>query len=167
MNNSEHNPTQEEQKKQAQASPLKEPQPDTEHNSPAKVNEASHNESHQKGQMSPEHQHDNSTLPHSVSLDVHNDNGMDSTVDTDGKVWDIVHGTTPDNTINNNASLSDSTDTPAHGLAGIDSRVGGNEPLINASYDYKGTTEHFDAEQPEKHFPLDHAKVEHVIILKS
>jgi len=73
------------------------------------------------------------------NLDVVNAGTMDSSVDTDGKSSDARRDLPAwrDNVVGSNASLDDSVDTPAEGLAGIDSRAAGNRPQIAAGIDYQ------------------------------
>jgi hypothetical protein len=67
-----------------------------------------------------------------VSLDTANSASTDNTVDTDGKGLEAKRGLSPwhDNVISSNATLENNVRAPATGLGGIDSRVGGNLPLI-------------------------------------
>jgi len=73
------------------------------------------------------------------NLDVMNSGTMDSTVDTDGKTSDARRDLplSRDNVVGSNASLDDSIETPAEGLAGIDSRPAGNRPQIAVGSDYQ------------------------------
>jgi hypothetical protein len=81
------------------------------------------------------------------SIDTLNDGSLDSTVDTDGKAQEARRDLPilRDHVISSNASLDDSVDTPDEGLAGIESRPGGNAPLIvpDAGYavEYVGSRE--------------------------
>jgi hypothetical protein len=74
----------------------------------------------------------------SHNLDVVNAATMDSSVDTDGKSSDARRDLplNRDNVVGSNASLDDSIEAPAEGLAGIDSR-GGNLPLIDPGSDHQ------------------------------
>lgn len=78
-------------------------------------------------------------------VDVDNDVGSDSTVDTDGKARDArrqAEGAAPgtgggldrlnDNEVVSNATLSNAVATPPSGLAGIDSRPYGARPQVLA-----------------------------------
>ncbi|HEY3597423.1 MAG TPA: DUF3005 domain-containing protein [Paraburkholderia sp.] len=70
-----------------------------------------------------------------LSAELHNDRTHDSTVDTDGKnreaarlAGDGVIG--PDEVTTSNATLDNSVPEAADGLAGFDSRAGGNHLLL-------------------------------------
>ncbi|WDR88187.1 DUF3005 domain-containing protein [Burkholderia ambifaria] len=67
-----------------------------------------------------------------VTLDNANMARTDNTVDVDGKGQEAAAGATEwhDNVIYSNASLDDAVVTPDEGLGGIESRPGGNVPLI-------------------------------------
>ncbi|WP_306715604.1 DUF3005 domain-containing protein [Burkholderia dolosa] len=67
-----------------------------------------------------------------VTIDNANMAATDNTVDVDGKGMEARTGATEwhDNVIYSNASLDESVRTPAAGLGGIESRPGGNAPLI-------------------------------------
>ena len=67
-----------------------------------------------------------------VTLDNANMAMTDNTVDVDGKGLEAAAGATEwhDNVIYSNASLDDAVMTPDEGLGGIESRPGGNVPLI-------------------------------------
>ncbi|KVH29811.1 DUF3005 domain-containing protein [Burkholderia cepacia] len=67
-----------------------------------------------------------------VTLDNANMAMTDNTVDVDGKGMEARTGASElqDNVIYSNASLDDAVDTPDEGLGGIESRPGGNMPLI-------------------------------------
>ena len=69
------------------------------------------------------------------SAELHNDHTHDSTVDTDGKNLEAArlagHSPIgPDEVTTTNATLINSVPEARDGLAGFDSRVGGNRPLL-------------------------------------
>jgi hypothetical protein len=70
-----------------------------------------------------------------LSMEMHNDRTHDSTVDTDGKNREAArlagYGTIgPDEVTTSNATLDNSVPEADDGLAGFDSRVGGNGVLL-------------------------------------
>jgi hypothetical protein len=67
-----------------------------------------------------------------VSVDAANTAASDNTVDTDGKSLEAARGLSPwhDNVVSSNATLENNVPAPASGLGGIDSRTGGNLPVI-------------------------------------
>ncbi|WP_035476035.1 DUF3005 domain-containing protein [Burkholderia sp. WSM2230] len=80
-----------------------------------------------------------------VSVDTANTASMDNTVDTDGKNLEARKDESAwhDNVISSNATLENHVPAPAAGLGGIDSRAGGNLPLVAArdgwQVTYRGT----------------------------
>jgi hypothetical protein len=67
-----------------------------------------------------------------VSVDAANTASTDNTVDTDGKSLEAAkeQSSWHDNVISSNATLENNVPAPAAGLGGIDSRPGGNFPLV-------------------------------------
>jgi hypothetical protein len=70
-----------------------------------------------------------------LSMEMHNDRSHDSTVDTDGKNREAArlagHGVIgPDEVTTSNATLDNSLPEAEDGLAGFDSRLGGNHLLL-------------------------------------
>ncbi|MGF6372841.1 DUF3005 domain-containing protein [Paraburkholderia sp. MM5482-R1] len=87
------------------------------------------------------------------STDLHNDRTHDSTVDTDGKNREAArlagHGAiSPDAVTTSNATLDNSVPESLDGMAGFDSRVGGNHLLLALEPGYsvidKGMAEPLD-----------------------
>jgi len=80
-----------------------------------------------------------------VSVDTANTAGTDNTVDTDAKNLEARKNASlwHDNVISSNATLENHVPAPAAGLGGIDSREGGNLPLVAARdgwrVTYRGT----------------------------
>jgi hypothetical protein len=119
-------------------------------------------------------------LPEDVyppGIDVDNDKSSDSTLDTDGKDHDAKRlGRMDDSEVVSNASADNAIPTPPSGLAGVDSRRGGNRPAIlaerGASVTYKGFVEDTGLyatagdgddeevlEKHQEHLPPNHARV--------
>jgi hypothetical protein len=112
-----------------------------------------------------------------AGIDVDNDYSSDSTVDTDGKDHDAKRlGRLEDSEVVSNATLANSTPTPPQGLAGIDSRHGGNSPGVLAEDGkqvvvlgatesvrlYETAGDESDATEVRKekeHLPPNHARV--------
>ena len=70
-----------------------------------------------------------------LSAEIHNDRTHDSTVDTDGKNLEAARiaghsAIGPDEVTTTDAALDNSVPEARDGLAGFDSRVGGNHPLL-------------------------------------
>ncbi|CAI8695217.1 DUF3005 domain-containing protein [Burkholderia cepacia] len=89
--------------------------------------------------------------PHSVELD--NDDTHDSTVDTDGKnreAWLLAGGgpISPDQVTGSNASLVNAMPEAGDGLAGFDSRTGGNHPAFALRAGYVVIEKGFAAPSP-------------------
>jgi len=77
-----------------------------------------------------------------LSAEWHNDSTHDSTVDTDGKNWEAVRlanggPISPDGITTSNATLDNSVPEASDGLAGFDSRVGGNGLLLAVRPEYE------------------------------
>ncbi|EEA00774.1 conserved hypothetical protein [Burkholderia sp. H160] len=69
------------------------------------------------------------------TTDLHNDRTHDSTVDTDGKNYEAARlagrgAISPDEITTSNATLENSVPESLDGMAGFDSRVGGNHLLL-------------------------------------
>ncbi|MFT4069267.1 DUF3005 domain-containing protein [Paraburkholderia sp.] len=69
------------------------------------------------------------------TTDLHNDRTHDSTVDTDGKNHEAARiaghsPISPDEIVTSNATLTNSVPESRDGMAGFDSRVGGNHLLL-------------------------------------
>lgn len=149
------NPPRDEQHSQAAQSPAKEPANETATIRPAEAKKAS---SMRDGPVQPNPAVTNQEVlaGHSPftperrpaaslaqvrprDLGVSNDVSMDSTVDTDGKDSEARRDLPilRDHVISSNASLDDSVATPDLGLGGIESRPGGNMPLIAAAPGYR------------------------------
>lgn len=143
-------PNQVKQKKQIAASPLKEPQHDTEHNAPAIIEKASEDIMHQRRKI-PEIEQKiiENNLNQTRSIELHNDATMDSTVDTDGKIWDIEYRHTSDNTIYSNASLENAIITSPEGLAGFNSQP---EIALPSNFEFQGI-EPIDKKYGKSHLP--------------
>ncbi|CAB3806594.1 DUF3005 domain-containing protein [Pararobbsia alpina] len=69
-----------------------------------------------------------------VSVDVANTGSTDNTVDTDGKALEAKRNLPAwhDNVLTSNATVENNVPAPATGLGGVDSRAGGNLPLVAA-----------------------------------
>ena len=111
-----------------------------------------------------------------AGIDVDNDYSSDSTVDTDGKDHDAKRlGRLEDSEVVSNATEANSTPTPPEGLAGIDSRHGGDSPGVLAEdgkqvvdlgitdsvrlYETAGDESDATQERKEKeHLPPNHAR---------
>lgn len=150
MSQSEFNPPRQEQKEQARQSPLKQLETETAHTNPAHVAQGA--KAHQDGpnpsqgrsehsasdgdEIRPDRGARTTSFPEDVrpsGIDVNNDDTSDSTVDTDGKDHDAKRlGRLEDSEVVSNATLENSVLTPPEGLAGIDSRRGGNLPPVQA-----------------------------------
>ena len=112
-----------------------------------------------------------------AGIDVDNDYSSDSTVDTDGKDHDAKRlGRLEDSEVVSNATSANATPTPPEGLAGIDSRKGGNSPGVLAEdgkhvvdlgntesvrlYETAGDgSEATEERKEEEHLPPNHARV--------
>jgi len=152
MQNAEDNPTQKQQNEMAAKSPVHTPAAGTA--SPDAHTQAKEfGSSSNAGAAEPTRRNDNAqNLPpidldaltadspdpvhrassRTVSVDAANTASTDNTVDTDGKGLEAKRGLSPwhDNVISSNATLENNVPAPAMGLGGIDSRAGGNMPLI-------------------------------------
>ncbi|AOK18492.1 hypothetical protein WT26_20820 [Burkholderia cepacia] len=125
-----------------------------------------------------------STHPRSIELD--NDDTHDSTVDTDGKNREaarLARGEpmSPDQITTSNASLDNAMPESADGLAGYDSRPGGNHLALALREGYVMIEKGFDAPQPldeevvspvrrmrgREHWPGHARRPERVIELKT
>jgi len=93
------------------------------------------------------------------STDLHNDRTHDSTVDTDGKNLEAARiaghsAISPDEIITSNATLANSVPEALDGMAGFDSRPGGNHLLLALEPGYavidKGMAE------PQAAYSADH-----------
>ncbi|MBW0451122.1 DUF3005 domain-containing protein [bacterium M00.F.Ca.ET.228.01.1.1] len=165
MQNAEQNPTQKQQNEMAAKSPAHTPAAGTaspDAHTQAKEFASSGN----AGSAEPSARKDNATnLPpidldaitsdspdplqrarsRTVSVDTANTASMDNTVDTDGKNLEARKDESAwhDNVISSNATLENSVPAPATGLGGIESRAGGNLPLVAArdgwQVTYRGT----------------------------
>lgn len=147
MSNLESNPPREVQEEQARQSPVKRPETETSDLSPSEVAHADQpgnkNRSGQpdaQGDTDRPYGHE-TEHPDGVSseiedvtprsVDTANDDLSDDTVDTDGKARDaMLRRPGEDQYVSSNATLENAVPTPAVGLAGIDSRPGGNVPAI-------------------------------------
>lgn len=98
------------------------------------------------------------TVSRGLSTELHNDRTHDSTVDTDGKNREAArlagHGTiSPDEVTQTDATLDNSVPEARDGLAGFDSRTGGNHLLLAVAPGYavidRGMVE------PEPQHPFD------------
>ena len=152
MQNAEQNPTQKQQNEMAAKSPAQTPATGTA--SPdARTQAKEFGSSSNAGSAEPTPRKSNaSNLPpidldavtadspdplhraksRTVSVDTANTAGTDNTVDTDAKNLEARKNASlwHDNVISSNASLDDAVITPDEGLGGIESRPGGNVPLI-------------------------------------
>jgi hypothetical protein len=125
------------------------------------------------------------------TTDLHNERTHDSTVDTDGKNHEAARiaghsPISPDEIINSNATLTNSVPEALDGMAGFDSRVGGNHLLLALTPGYavidKGMAEpqgvysadhQFDDPRPASlrrdrgriHYALNHLRPARVIEL--
>lgn len=188
MTTNESNESRKEQKEQAHQSPLKKPETETAHADQADVGAAA--QGHNPGSKPSPHTdagpdgaavetppRKKAMLPEDVrprGIDVDNDNSSDSTVDTDGKDHDAKRlGRLEDSEVISNASSDNEVPTPAEGLAGIDSRPGGNRPAIQTQDGrsvviddgvdeqrdrYIGTGEQGAVEADEEHLPVNHTQ---------
>ncbi|AYZ63367.1 DUF3005 domain-containing protein [Burkholderia multivorans] len=90
---------------------------------------------------------------HPRSIELYNDDAHDSTVDTDGKNREaarLARGEpmSPDQITTSNASLDNAMPESGDGLAGYDSRPGGNHPALALRAGYVMIEKGFDAPQP-------------------
>lgn len=94
------------------------------------------------------------TLPsHPRSAELYNDDTCDSTVDTDGKNREAARlalgdRISPDQVTTSNASLDNAVPESSDGLAGFDSRPGGNHPALALRPGYVMIEKGFDAPIP-------------------
>ncbi|MGI4861443.1 MAG: DUF3005 domain-containing protein [Janthinobacterium lividum] len=150
MSTSESNVPRKEQEEQARQSPMKRPETETAQAQPEDIGHAARDDAGRsapddasRGQSAygheTEHPRNRAQLPEDVhprGIDVDNDDATDSTVDTDGKDRDAKRvARMEDSEVVSNASLGNATlgnavEAPVTGLAGIDSRPGGNRPAI-------------------------------------
>lgn len=156
MSSTESNPPRREQEEQAQNSPLKTPQTETAHVGHAEAADAAGNQQHRtpessQGEVSsdppyaretaggtgaedqaqggPRVKHLHDARPRGA--DLANDHSLDNTVDTDGKNRDALKPDQGgDQQVTSNATPENHVITPSFGLAGIDSRPGGNRPAV-------------------------------------
>lgn len=90
---------------------------------------------------------------HPRSNELYNDDTHDSTVDTDGKNREaarIARGDpiSPDQVTTSNATLDNAVPESPDGLAGFDSRPGGNHPALALRDGYVMIEKGFDAPMP-------------------
>ncbi|CAN0627649.1 conserved protein of unknown function [Burkholderia multivorans] len=95
---------------------------------------------------------DQMRTPHPRSVELYNDDTHDSTVDTDGKNREAARvargaGISPDQVTTSNASLVNAVPEASDGLAGFDSRAGGNHPALALREGYEVIEKGFDAPQ--------------------
>ena len=103
-----------------------------------------------------------------VSTDVHNDEGMDSTVDTDAKNFDAEHRLPNQiGSVQTNACEGDNIPDafPELNLAGGDSRLGGNKPMVALRDGCRLVMGHFEApvgersmDQSDGFTPMNHVR---------
>ncbi|WP_027802591.1 DUF3005 domain-containing protein [Paraburkholderia dilworthii] len=141
MQNAEQNPSQNQQNEMAAKSPAHTPATGTA--SPdARTQAKEFGSSPNAGAAEPTGRTNNLTVDspdpvqrassRTVSVDAANTASTDNTVDTDGKSLEAKRGLSSwhDNVISSNATLENNVPAPATGLGGIDSRAGGNLPMI-------------------------------------
>jgi hypothetical protein len=202
MSDAEEKPHREAQKEQIRQSPMKKPETETAHAHPSDVRRAtdagdwsgpgaaerSLDDASQEDHSAPDtarHVRNRAMLPedvHARGVDVNNDDTSDSTVDTDGKDRDAKRGPRPDEgEVISNASDDDATSPPPTGLAGIDSRPGGNHPAIlperGSKVTYEGSDETAgmqphpaeagESDEEEEHLPRNHPSVGHTISIQT
>lgn len=90
---------------------------------------------------------------HPRSVELYNEDTHDSTVDTDGKNREatrLARGEpiSPDQVTTSNASLDNAMPESVDGLAGYDSRPGGNHPALALRPGYVMIEKGFDAPMP-------------------
>lgn len=150
MSTAESNVPRKDQEEQARQSPMKRPETETAHAQPEDIHQAASDDTGRSasgdgstGQspygLETEHPRNRAQLPedvHARGIDVDNDDATDDTVDTDGKDRDAKRGARMDDSevVSNaslgNATLDNATEAPVTGLAGIDSRPGGDHPAV-------------------------------------
>lgn len=156
MNTAESNSSRKEQEEQARQSPMKRPETETAHAQPEDIGHATRDDTGRSPAIDPPpygretaHPRNRAQLPEDVhprGIDADNDDASDDTVDTDGKDRDAKRvGRMEDSEVVSNASPDNTGETPATGLAGIDSRPGGSRPAIlsesGAAPTYQGVAE--------------------------
>lgn len=198
MNTAEPNPPRKEQEKQLRDSPTKAPATETAHLDSSEIEHATAKSRPQgsdlnvvdRARASPygyetEHIQRKALLPEEArprGVDSHNDDASDDTVDTDAKDRDAKEGGGPPaGTIVSNATLINASETPAEGLAGIDSRASGSRPavevsegseviykgLISGTYGTCGASNGANAAvKLSEHLPPNHVRTGHLLKIK-
>ncbi|WP_179405045.1 DUF3005 domain-containing protein [Burkholderia guangdongensis] len=96
---------------------------------------------------------ENRRAAHPRSVELYNEDTHDSTVDTDGKNREAARlargdAMSPDQITTSNASLVNAVPEATDGLAGFDSRPGGNHPALALRDGYAVVEKGFDAPSP-------------------
>ncbi|MCG1053868.1 DUF3005 domain-containing protein [Mycetohabitans sp. B5] len=145
MDSTDKNPPQPEQRRQAAESPLKKPETETARAQVNDIERASSGKEAGLGNMQstsspgatscePRAGIDDPADPvqaaHPRGTDLLNNDATDNTVDTDGKNAEAKKTGRNIQAIVSQATLDNAVSTPARGLGGFDSRVGGELPLI-------------------------------------
>jgi hypothetical protein len=150
MDSTDKNPPQPEQRRQAAESPLKKPETETAHAQVNDIERASSGKEAGLGQStsSPgatpyepragiDGRADPVQLAHPRGTDLRNNDATDNTVDTDGKNAEAKKTGQNIQAIVSQATLDNAVPTPARGLGGFDSRIGGELPLIALRDNYE------------------------------
>ncbi|MCG1041606.1 DUF3005 domain-containing protein [Mycetohabitans sp. B8] len=153
MDSTDKNPPQPEQRRQAAESPLKKPETETARAQVSDIERASSGKEAGLGNLQPTSSSPGATSrepragidgpadpvlsAHPRGTDLRNNDATDNTVDTDGKNAEAKKTGPNIQAIVSQATLDNAVPTPARGLGGFDSRVGGELPLIALRDNYE------------------------------